>query len=146
MIGFLLATAQAQPLEAAPPRYLTEADIRTALLEPDWQSCVPDDTADLTAPLTFRIPSDGRVEVTGFEAPEALAACWSDLLSALQFRAHDEEPLVVEWTLGVHQGSAVPYPAFQLRRRQLRPFFLFIPSDADPEAVGELLQVLEVAD
>ena len=86
------------------------------------------------------------MEVLAIDAAEPIASCWSDLLSALQFRAHDEEPLDIEWVLGIHGGSAIPYPAFDVVGRQLRPFFLFIPPDASKEALDLLLQTLEVGE
>ena len=147
MIGIIFfSPAWAQPLEVPPARYLEDAEIRTALLEPDWQSCVGEGTEDLTAPVSFRILPTGTVEVLTVEAPEPLAACWSDLLTALQFRKHDEEPLLIRWTLGVHDESTVPYPTFQPVRRQLHPFFLFIPPDASTGAIEVLLETLEVSD
>lgn len=139
-----MSAALAQELPAPAPRYLKDAEIRAALLSQDWQPCVAAGAEDLTAPLQFQIMPSGQVEVLGVDAPEPLAACWSNLLSALQLRAHDEEPLVVHWTLGIHDGAAVPYPAFEPKRRQLHPFFLFIPSDAPEESVQALRETLEV--
>ncbi|MFT5680376.1 MAG: hypothetical protein ACI8RZ_001282 [Myxococcota bacterium] len=145
MIWTFISTALAQPVEPVPSRYLQDSEIRTALLAPDWQSCVGEGAADLTAPVSIRILPTGEVEVVMVDAPAPIAACWSELFAALQFRDHDEEPLVVLWTLGIHSGSAVPYPAFIAERRQLHPFYLFIPPDASPEAVKSLLDVFEVS-
>ena len=139
-----MSAALAQQLPVPPPRYLEDATIRAALLSPDWQSCVSADAADLTAPVRFQIMPAGKVEVLAVDAPEPLAACWSNLISALQFREHDEEPLVVHWTLGIHNATAIPYPAIQPQRRQLHPFFLFIPPDVDEDSLQSLRKTLEV--
>ncbi len=147
MIWTLIPAALAQAVEPPPPpRYLQDAEIHTALLEPDWQQCLGEDAADLTAPVSLRIMPTGSVEVLSVEAPDPIGSCWSGLLSALQFREHDEEPLVVLWTLGIHGSAAVPYPAFTVQRRQLHPFFLFIPPDASDGAVEALLEAFEVSD
>ncbi|MDG1481617.1 MAG: hypothetical protein P8R54_18630 [Myxococcota bacterium] len=147
MIWMLISPALAQTVEPPPaPRYLQDAEIHTVLRETDWQQCVGAGTADLTAPVSFRIMPSGDVEIITVGAPDPLAPCWSELLSALQFREHDEEPLVLLWTLGIHDSVAIPYPAFTAERRQLHPFYLFIPPDASPEAVKELLEVFEVTD
>lgn len=142
IIFFSAAIAQERPAPA--PRYLEDAEIRTALLSQDWQSCVPAGSADLTAPVQIQIMPSGQLEVLVVDSPEPLAACWSTLLSTLQFRGHDEEPLVVHWTLGIHDGVAIPYPAIEPQRRQLHPFFLFIPPDVSEDAIRALQETLEV--
>jgi hypothetical protein len=140
----LISAVLAQAVEPPPSRYLDEAEIRAGLLSGDWQSCLTAGVADLTASVSLRIMPSGGVEVQTLSAPEPIASCWAARLSALQFREHDEEPLIVLWTLGIRDGVAVPYPAFQLQQRQLHPFFLFIPPDADPGVVEEMRRVLEV--
>ena len=139
-----MSAALAQQLPEPAPRYLEDAEIRAALLTPDWQSCIASDAADLTAPVRFQIMPSGQVEVLAVDSPEPLSACWSALLSALQFREHDEEPLVIHWTLGIHEATAIPYPAIDPQRRQLHPFFLFIPPDASEDAMRSLRDTLKV--
>ena len=78
------------------------------------------------------------------EAAKAAPSGVVALLSALQFRPHDEEPLSIAWTLGIHSSTAIPYPTIQQEDHRLRPFFLFIPPDASPEQLSVLLEALQV--
>ncbi len=138
MILVLLAIAGASSPEeddATPlPRYVDAGQLHAVLVTGDWQSCLSEESADLTAPIHFSLMPTGRAEAIRIEGAEpALAACWSAQLAALHFPEHDEAPLSAHWTLGIHSGRAISYPVVQIDRREMLPLFLFISPDSSAE-------------
>jgi len=130
----LSALALATAPDGAPlQRYLSPERLE-ALLSPEsveWSSCVPEPLDEpFQVRLSLRVLPTGAAEAVTATTDGAPAPCWSALLTAVAFPAHDEDPLEMEFSLAVHTGGVVGPGGLTLLARELGPLFLLLPLDA----------------
>lgn len=151
MMALLASAAFAQTVaqlaeDAMPlPAYLDAGQVQSTLAVVDWQACaglVGEKT--VTARLSFQILPSGRLDAARWDdTPDRLAACWTEALSAVYFKAHAEEILHVSSTIALRTGNVCPHSIVSMTERDLGPLFLHIPPDATHEQRRSLQEALQ---
>ncbi len=135
-----LLTALAQDAavrDATPlPRYLTASQIHDTIEASGLElaACVPKGTKDAEAHVHFRVEPDGgfrSVELTGLGHP-AVEACIVATFGNMRAQAHDEVPLVADYTIAIRGGVLVPFPTVTLTMPDPFPRFWYLPTDVNP--------------
>jgi hypothetical protein len=140
LVPLLLVVAQ-DPMarDATPlPRYLSAGDVHDVIEASGLElgACVPRGSKDAETHIHFRVEPDGSfaaVELSGLGQP-AIETCISGVFAKMRARAHDELPLVVDYTIAIRSGVLVPFPIVAIAARDPFPRFWYLPPDVDPAA------------